>query len=553
MTSDGFPRTLIGLLRQAAETARGRGLIFVDEDELRVPWDEVEEQALQVTASLQQRGGQPGDRLAIVCQGLRPLVTGFFGAALAGIHPTILPTPISRRRLQGFVEHNAGIIRVARPHFLLVDEPVADVGEPLLDEAGLTERTGILRHETLVRTDARAEPAETGPDDIAVIQFTSGSTTSPRGVVLSNRHVTANAQAIVEHLEVEPGDVGGGWLPLYHDMGLIGNLLGAAARSIDLVLTTPFNFLRRPKRWLETMERHRVSITAGPNVSYRHLLERGEPMGRDLGAWRTAIIGAEPIDPELLEAFRESFVPVGFADTGFLPAYGLAEVGLMVTGVPVGELYDVVELDREALERNELARPVTAGEDGAVRIVGCGYPVRGTSVRIVGDDGDPLPDREIGEITVASPSLMQGYYNDPQATAEALEGEWLYTGDLGYVDDGQLFVTGRKKEVVILQGRNYYPQDIERVVQGLEEVRPGSVVAFGTRDGRDEGLVIVAAPRSAARKEQIASGIRDAVARSLNLPVLDVVLVESGRIPRTTSGKLCRGRCRDLYEEGGLT
>lgn len=552
MTRDGFPRTLIGLLRRAAENARGRGLIFVDEDELRVPWNQIEDQARRVAAGLQERGGRPGDRLAIVCQGLRPLVTGFFGAVLAGLHPTILPTPISRRRLQGFVEHNAGIIRVARPHFLLVDEPVSDVGEPLLQEARLTDRTEIVRQEKLMASETRFEEVETRPDDIGVIQFTSGSTSSPRGVVLLNEHVCANARAIVEHLEVQADDVGGGWLPLYHDMGLIGNLLGAAARSIDLVLTTPFNFLRRPKRWLETMERHRVSITAGPNVSYRHLLERGEPMGRDLGAWRTAIIGAEPIDPELLEAFRESFTDVGFSDTGFLPAYGLAEVGLMVTGVPVGQLYDVVTLDREALERDERARPVADGDGRAVSIVGCGWPVRETEVRVVDEHGGELPDGRIGEVTVRSPSVMQGYYNDPQATAGALQEGWLYTGDLGYVDAGQLFVTGRKKEVVILQGRNYYPQDIERVVQGLEEVRPGSVVAFGTRDGRSEGLVIVAAPRSAARKDAIASGIRDAVARSMNLPVLDVVLVESGRIPRTTSGKLCRGRCRDLYEEGGL-
>ena len=546
-----FPQTLPDILARASETCGNRGLIFVDEDEQRFTWEEIEAQAQRVAAGFQARDGEPGDRVTIVCQGLRPLVTSFFGAVLAGLHPSILPTPISRHRLQGYLQHVVSIVRVAEPKFVVVDEEVELVGKPLVKEANLENKALVIRHDELIDSSGRFDLHEAAPDEIAVIQFTSGSTSSPRGVVLPHRCVAANVQAIVERLEVAPHDVGGGWLPMYHDMGLIGNLLGAAARSIDLVLTTPFNFLRRPRRWLDVMERHNVSITAGPNVSYRHLLERGDIPGRDLGKWRVAIIGAEPVDPELLTAFTEAFGPAGFPKTGFMPAYGLAEVGLMATGVRAQEEYEIVEVDREALEGEGVARPVNEASNCA-RIVSCGAPVRETSVRIVDDHGELVPDSCIGEISIAGSSVMREYFNDPVATADTLHGEWLMTGDLGYMKDQQLFVTGRKKELIIFGGRNYYPQDIERVVHGLELVRPGSVVAFGTKNGHDEGIVIVAAPRDPQNSESIGARVRAVVSESLNLPVLDVVLLESGRIPRTTSGKLCRGRCRDLYEGGEL-
>ena len=546
-----FPQTLPDILARASETCGNRGLIFVDEDEQRFTWEEIEAQAQRVAAGFQARDGEPGDRVTIVCQGLRPLVTSFFGAVLAGLHPSILPTPISRHRLQGYLQHVVSIVRVAEPKFVVVDEEVELVGKPLVKEANLENKALVIRHDELIDSSGRFDLHEAAPDEIAVIQFTSGSTSSPRGVVLPHRCVAANVQAIVESLEVAPHDVGGGWLPMYHDMGLIGNLLGAAARSIDLVLTTPFNFLRRPRRWLDVMERHNVSITAGPNVSYRHLLERGDIPGRDLGKWRVAIIGAEPVDPELLTAFTEAFEPAGFPKTGFMPAYGLAEVGLMATGVRAQEEYEIVEVDREALEGEGVARPVNEASNCA-RIVSCGAPVRETSVRIVDDHGELVPDSCIGEISIAGSSVMREYFNDPVATADTLHGEWLMTGDLGYMKDQQLFVTGRKKELIIFGGRNYYPQDIERVVHGLELVRPGSVVAFGTKNGHDEGIVIVAAPRDPQNSESIGARVRAVVSESLNLPVLDVVLLESGRIPRTTSGKLCRGRCRDLYEGGKL-
>jgi fatty-acyl-CoA synthase len=341
-------------------------------------------------------------------------------------------------------------------------------------------------------------------------------------------------------------------LPLYHDMGLIGNLLGATARSIGLVLTTPFNFLRRPRRWVEIMERQRITITAGPNVSYRHLLERGEPEGKDLSAWRVAIIGAEPIDPELLDEFSDFFGRVGFPKSAFMPAYGLAEVGLIVTGIPATGVYDSIEVDRGILEEEGKVVPATESRT-SVRIVGVGGCVRETAVRIVDELGDERPEGRVGEITISGASLMQGYFNNEEASAEALRDGWLFTGDLGYMHDGELYVTGRKKELIIFQGRNYYPQDIERAIQSIEIVRPGSIVAFGTRRDKSEGVVIVAAPKDARNTSGIEAGVREVVADRLNLPVLDVILMESGRIPRTTSGKLCRGRCRDLYEEGNLT
>jgi len=551
-SEEQFPKTVQGLLRRAAETHAGRGIVFVDEDERKYNWAEIESLSRGLAAGLQTRGGVPGERVAVVCQGLRAQVTAFFGTIIAGLHPTILPTPISRRRLEGFVRHTSQIVSVAQPRFILVDDPVKEVGDPLLEAAGMRGRADVVHFEELPADASLLESHEPDPDSIAVIQFTSGSTSAPRGVVLTHRNITANVRAIVEHLEVVADDVGGGWLPLYHDMGLIGNLLGATARSIGLVLTTPFNFLRRPRRWVEIMERQRITITAGPNVSYRHLLERGEPEGRDLSAWRVAIIGAEPIDPELLDEFSDFFGRVGFPKSAFMPAYGLAEVGLIVTGIPATGVYDSIEVDRSILEED--GRVVAATESRtSVRIVGVGHTVRETAVRIVDEQGEERPEGRVGEIIISSTSLMQGYFNNEEASAAALRDGWLYTGDLGYIQDGELYVTGRKKELIIFQGRNYYPRDIERAIQSIEIVRPGSIVAFGTRQDKSEGVVIVAAPKDARNTEGIEAGVREVVADRLNLPVLDVILMESGRIPRTTSGKLCRGRCRDLYEEGNLT
>jgi fatty-acyl-CoA synthase len=222
----------------------------------------------------------------------------------------------------------------------------------------------------------------------------------------------------------------------------------------------------------------------------------------------------------------------------------------MVTGVPATEEYEAFDIDRAALEEEGVVRPATGGK--VTTIVGCGIPVRETALEIVDDDDQPLEDGHVGEISIKGSSVMREYFNDPEATAETLRGGWLRTGDLGYLSDGKLYVTGRKKELIIISGRNYYPQDIERTVQLLKVVRPGSVVAFGTQSGRDEGIVVVAAPGNPQDSDNIAKAVRSTISETLNLPVLDVVLLESGRIPRTTSGKLCRGRCRDLYEEGKL-
>ncbi len=562
------PRTISDLLERAARLEPERGLIYVDGgEERRQNWPQLLDEAGEMAGRLRGTGLQSGDRIALLLGDLRGLVTAFFAAQMGGLQPSILPTPVGRRRLASYVRHASGVLRVARPRRVLVDEALARVDDELVAAADL-EGGALLRADELQPACGAAlstpwsEGSPAGDDAsnrVCLIQFTSGSTSAPRGVVLENRQVMANVRAIVDHLGVTPEDIGGGWLPLFHDMGLIGNLLSATAACMSLVMTTPFGFLRRPRRWLEIMERHRVSATAGPNASYRHLLRRGRPGGQRLDAWRIAIVGAEPIDPYLLESFSAAFEPLGMSPTAFTPAYGLAEVGLMVTGSEVDRRHTLLRCERDSFENAGLVSEATRHASGDLMLVGVGEPIGAMQVRILDCYGLPVPDGTIGEIVIAGDSVMSGYFDNERATAEVLRDGWLHSGDLGFFRNGELFVTGRAKELIIVDGRNIYPQDIEWVVEGLAEVRDGSAVAFGVDDGDREGIVVVASPangngRAAApagsdngRRSGVAAAIREAVADGMGLPLLDVVLVERGRIPRTTSGKRCRAKCRTMY------
>jgi len=435
-------------------------------------------------------------------------------------------------------------------------------------EAGLKQVPLIVTGRNEEAATDVGQPLDLDPDSLALLQFTSGSTTRPRGVMLSHANLLHNSQVIAECFGHTPHSRGVIWLPPYHDMGLIGGVLQPLYVGFPVILMGPATFLQRPLRWLEAITRHRATTSGGPSFAYRLCVERTAPEDRaklDLSSWSVAFNGAEPVDYRVLEAFSDAFGPFGFQRSAFYPCYGLAEATLLVTGGE-REVEPVVQsFSRAALERSvvELAEK---DEQKVQRLVGCGAAQGGQRLAIV----DTRFRREqsanaVGEIWVAGPSVAGGYWDNPEGTLSTFdaflatgEGPFLRTGDIGFMRDGELFVVGRIKDLIIIRGKNYLPHDIETMAASSHPLlSKGAVAAFtSVADDSEERLIVVKEiHRHAARKADwsaLVRAVRSAVANSLNVRVQAVVFVRDGSLPRTTSGKIQRYLCRQAFEGNTL-
>src|SRR6185503_10136011 len=408
-------------------------------------------------------------------------------------------------------------------------------------------------------------PATVSLDDTCFLQFTSGSTSRPKGVILTHENLAANVRAIMQlGLGVRDSvDSGVSWLPLYHDMGLIGFVIAPLYHVNTVTFLPPLVFLKRPVRWLETLTRYRGSVSFGPNFAYALCVKRikeSEMSGLDLSGWRVAGCGAEPIRAENLRAFAERFAPVGFSEKAFVCCYGMAENTLAIAFSQAGTGVTTDTVDGEKLWSEGRAIPASSTSQGAAAIVECGEEFEGHEIGVfaLSDEGSehPLGDREVGELRLRGPSVTPGYFNDPELTREAFAGGWLRTGDLGYLAGGKVYICGRSKEVIIVNGRNYYPQDLEWEAGKVEGVRKGNVIAFGTmKPHNDRERVIIAFETTVSNEEarQTLKGeVRRVVQQALGLTVDDVLPLASGVLPKTSSGKLQRAKTRELYELGAL-
>jgi fatty-acyl-CoA synthase len=402
------------------------------------------------------------------------------------------------------------------------------------------------------------------PDALAILQYTSGSTADPKGVMLPHRCVLANVDAMRTAADFRAEDVMVSWLPLYHDMGLIGFCTLPMATGTDLVLGAPQDFLGAPARWVTWMSEHRGTITAGPNFSYAlaaRALRRLDDL--DLRPWRIALNGAEPVDPDTVDAFVAAGARHGLAAGVVFGAYGMAEATLAITFPAPGSGMTFDHVDRRLLERERYAAPVdpttpSTPDRPVRRLPRLGTPIPGFELRVCDPDtGFELVEREVGEIELRGPSVTPGYWNRPEATAATFRGDWLRTGDLGYWADGEVVVCGRIKDLIIVGGRNVFPEDVERAVVDVDGVRTGNVIAFAT-DGRrgKEGLVVVAEVKGDDPRrddtEFIRSQVHKRVCDAVGIPPQDVVLVAAGTLPKTSSGKLQRTLCRARFLDGEL-
>jgi len=535
----------------AAGSASGIRAIEHDGRSLLLPYTQLLTDALHMAGALAARGLEPGDRVAVVVPEVADFVRAFFGISAAGLLPVPLCPPAQAGDLATFARQSRHILAASRAGAVVTTAEVAPFLAPIDDR-----HTPIAIVDELRAGPALANVAASAMERPALLQFTSGSTAAPKGVVLTHANLQANVDAITgpAGLAVRDGDIGVSWLPLYHDMGLIGMLLSAVYSQADTIIMSPVLFLKRPTAWLEAISTYRGSVSFAPNFAYELCLRRVKPSqidALDLSSWRVAGCGAEPVRPDTLTAFAERFARAGFRASSFLASYGLAEHSLAVSFARNGLTIDTVDADCLV---QSIAMPSANGSTPAARLVGCGRAFPGHEIRIVDENGAPLPERHVGAIIARGPSVMQGYFENPEATAETLRHGWLHTGDLGYMADGQLFVCGRTKDLIIRQGRKYHPADLESAIADLPGLRPSGVVVFGiNRPTSADEVVAVLEARASLASDDVIDQVRRRVRETAGLELDRVVVAPPGTIPRTTSGKVRRAEARDRFAAGTLT
>jgi fatty-acyl-CoA synthase len=578
--------TLLDVLRFRAVHDAERAHLLITEDtedgerNVTLTFGELYAAGQRCAAELARRGVPAGGRVAMMLPTSRAFFVSYAGILLAGAIPVPIYPPFRADRIEEYAARQAAILNNAEVCLLLTFRRAESVAHLLKPRVRTLH--AVVDAEKLMEAADKAPPPSPGAlpahltgsrarkaSDIALLQYTSGSTGDPKGVVLTHANLLANMRAIGEAVQMGPGDVGISWLPLYHDMGLIGAWLTLLHFGVPLAVMSPLTFLTRPERWLQAFHKHRGTIAAAPNFAYelcaRKINDR-DIEGVDLSSWRAALNGAEPVNPETLERFTQRFAKYGFRNGTHLPVYGLAEASLAVTVPPLnrGPLIDRVE--RDAFTAHGQAIPAKPGDSTAIAFVSSGKPLTKHEVRIVDDRNNEVGDRIEGFLWFRGPSATTGYYHNAAATEKLLplgpaKGDekyaWVNSGDRAYCADGEIYVTGRTKDIIIKGGRNLYPHEVEELAAHTEGIRKGCIVAFGVTDEAHgtEKLVVVAEARErdAARRAAIAAVVTEKVSQGLGLPPDRVEIIPLGSIPKTSSGKLRREETKNLYLAGTLS
>lgn len=553
-------QTLIEMLAFHVEKHGTRPHIFLwqgEDDERSITYADLDRGARATARGLLEKGLAPGDRVAIMLPTGAPFFEAFYGVIYAGGVPVPIYPPFRRTQVEDHLRRQAGILRNAGACMLIVGSEIRNLGALLF---GLTSD---LRHvETaaeLSGTGSLEQPLPAGPETVALIQYTSGSTGDPKGVVLTHANLLANIRGMGEAMEASSADTFVSWLPLYHDMGLIGAWLGTLYYGAPTVIMPPLAFLADPGRWLRTIGRHRATLSAAPNFAFELCCKniRDEDIqGLDLGSLRMVVNGAEPVSPATIARFSKRFARFGFQPEAMAPVYGLAENSVGLAFPPVGRAPIIDRVQRMGLSRDGTAVPASPEDATALEFVACGRPIPRHEIRIVDDASIEVPDRTEGRLQFKGPSATKGYFHNPQKTRTLFDGEWLESDDRAYIANGDVFITGRIKDIIIKAGRNIYPHELEEVVGGVEGVRKGCVAAFPTMDERSgtERLIVLAETRltDPGAIADMKRRIVEAATALLDLPPDEVLAVPPRTVPKTSSGKIRRSAARALYETGTL-
>ncbi|GGB18370.1 acyl-CoA synthetase [Sphingomonas metalli] len=560
-TEDALPRRFadFATLGEALDYAATgvRGLNFHDARGTLVrpyPFAELREDALAAARRLIAAGVKPEDRIALVAETSAEFAALFFGTVYAGAWPVPLPLPTSFGGRDSYIDQLKVQLGSCDPVMLIYPPELAAMAGEAAAQAGVA---GIDWAELSGRDAPDAPLPAADPEAIAYLQYSSGSTRFPHGVAITHRALLNNLAAHSHGMAIQGSDRCVSWLPWYHDMGLVGCFLSPVANQVSTDYLKTEDFARRPLAWLDLISRHQgttlsYSPTFGYDICARRISSQTRASDRfDLSRWRVAGNGADMIRPDVMQGFVDAFADAGFQASAFLPSYGLAEATLAVSIMPPGEGIRV-----ELVEETELS----GGDRDGRRpqrfraIVNCGKPVRDMRVEIREEDGTPLPERAIGKVWCAGPSVMVGYFRDPAATEACMADGWLDTGDMGYLSDGYLYIVGRAKDMIIVNGRNHWPQDIEWAVEQLPGFKAGDIAAFAiTTPGGEETPAVLVQCRSSdeAERLRLRDEIRERV-RSVTGMNCVIELIPPRTLPRTSSGKLSRAKARNLYLAGEI-
>ena len=552
--------TLIDVLEAHAAQEAGRIHILLTDappDAAKITYGGLFAAARQVTAGLVEHDVRQEDRVAMMLPTGADFFEGFFGALCAGATPVPIYPPARLSQLEDHLRRQAAILNNAEAK-VLITVPEARGAARLL--RALVPSLRFVGTVADLKSDGRSmDPVTLRSNDTALLQYTSGSTGDPKGVVLSHRNLLANLRAIGEVMHPGPGDTVVSWLPLYHDMGLIGAWLGSLYYAVPLVLMSPLTFLSRPEKWLWAIHQHRGTISAAPNFAFEICatkVEDDQIAGLDLSSARVLMNGAEPVSGNSIRKFTERFKPYGLRPEAITPVYGMAENSLALTATPPERLPVVDRVRRSFLMTRGEAVPAGSVDEGVLEVVSCGRALPRHHIRILDDAGRELGERCEGRIQFRGPSATSGYFHNEEKTCELIRDGWLESGDRGYLADGEIHLTGRSKDIIIRAGRNIYPHEVEEAIGQIEDVRKGCVAVFGTTDAETgiERVVVIAETRleDKGAKDAVRSEIERLATEIMDVRPDEVVLVRPQMVPKTSSGKIRRSSTRERYEQGLL-
>jgi len=559
-TAPDDSRTLIDVLNWhvCIHPDRPHIQVYTDEGDGEViTYLQLKNTAMRVAAGLQQHGLKPAEPVALMLPSSADYFYCFYGILLAGGIPVPIYPPARPSQIEDHMRRHVRILAncLART-FITVTEAK---GVAQLLKSQVPNLQHIVSAAELTSSTAISIPPVITPGDIAFLQYTSGSTGNPKGVVLTHANLLANIRAMGHVVNAGPKDVFVSWLPLYHDMGLIGAWLSSLYFAALLVVMPPLSFLARPERWLWAINHYHGTLSASPNFGYEYCFRRikdEDIKGLDLSSWRAAFNGAEPVSPETLNNFSQRFKDFGFSKKAMMPVYGLAEssVGLAFPPLNRGPVIDNIE--RNTFMRTGVASPTLVEDEHAIKFVSSGPPLADHQIRVIDPAGHELPERHEGRLEFHGPSSTSGYYRDAEKTQSLFDEEWLDTGDLAYIANGELFVTGRIKDIIIRAGRNIYPHELEEAVGNVTGIRTGRVAVFGSEDkhSKTERLIVMAETRSKDNneREKLHTDINALATDLIGSPPDEVVLAPPGSVLKTSSGKIRRAASRELFEQGRI-
>jgi acyl carrier protein len=530
--------------------------LYTETGEEELSYAAIQRGATGYASRLAGHGLQPGQTVAIMLPTGRDYLFSFFGILMAGGIPVPLYPPARPTQIEDHLRRHVGILANCRAAMLVTIPEAKTVA--LLLRSQVESLHQVLMPDDLGGGDGGFAPVPANPGDIAFLQYTSGSTGNPKGVVLTHSNLVNNIRAMGAAVRASSNDVFVSWLPLYHDMGLIGAWFTALYLGFPTVLMSPLAFLSHPSRWLWAIHRHRGTLSGGPNFSYELCLKRIEDReleGLDLSCWRYAFNGAEPVSPDTLAAFQKRFGAHRLPETALTPVYGLAEASVGLVFPAPDTHYRIDRIERAAFQNEGVARPAPAEDATALAVPCCGRVIAAHQLRVVDSAGVELADRHEGRLQFKGPSATSGYYRNPEQTKKLFAGAWLDTGDLAYLADGELCLSGRAKDIIIRGGRNLYPYELEQAVGALPGIRKGCVAVFGSPDPQSgtERVVVLAETRATGAEalEALRRSINDCAVDLIGLPADDIVLARPHTVLKTSSGKIRRAASREYYERGG--